>query len=69
MEGRSVKTEHPGLRMAVTIGLITQADADAIDEWAEELAKQFTAGEITEAEKDRRIIERLQRDLARRGQG
>lgn len=61
-------TMAPQLEAMVAMGLMTEADAQAVDAWAEELAQAFTAGEITEAEKDRRIIARLNADLARRGQ-
>lgn len=58
----------PLIDLVVSVGLMTEAEGDALDAWAEDLAKRFTAGEITEAEKDRLISERLERDLARRGQ-
>lgn len=64
-----MKTQHPGLRTAVTLGLMTEAAADDLDAWAEELAKKLAAGEITQGQVDRAICDRLLSDLARRGQG
>lgn len=58
----------PQIQLAIDAGLMTEADGIALDAWAEELAQAVTSGEITEAEKDRRILERLTADLQRRGQ-
>lgn len=52
---------------AAKMGLMTEAQAKEVDEWAGKLATEQIEGRLTEAELDRRIIERLAHDLARRG--
>lgn len=54
---------------AAKAGLITEAQAEDLDAWAGALATEQSDGRLTEAEVDRRIAERLMRDLARRGIG
>lgn len=56
------------LQRCVEAGLLTQSAADSLDAWAGELAAEFTAGRITAAEAQARIMERLRADIIRRGQ-
>lgn len=61
----------PGRDMIMAVaeaGYMTKAQAEELDEWAGKLATEQLEGRITEEERDRRIAERLLRDLARRGQ-
>jgi hypothetical protein len=55
------------LAQVVEVGLLTKADADALDMWAGALADEVCEGKLTEAEMHRRILARLEADLARRG--
>lgn len=55
------------LQQVIDAGLMTPADGAAVDAWAEDLAKRFQRGEITAAEVNRAIADRLARDLAKRG--
>lgn len=58
---------HVLLRAAVRVGLLTEADARALDRWAGGLADEMAAGTLTEDEMRRRIATRLEADIARRG--
>lgn len=53
---------------AAARGLVTVELAKELDEWAGGLATEKLEGKLTEAEVEAKIIERLRRDLGRRGQ-
>ena len=52
---------------AAEAGYMTRQQAEELDAWAGALADEVCAGTLTEEECDRRIAQRLLRDLARRG--
>jgi hypothetical protein len=58
---------EPQLQAAVDAGLLTPAEAESLDRWSDGLATELTEGRLTEDEMHERIIQRLERDLARRG--
>jgi hypothetical protein len=55
------------LAEAVAMGLLTAEQAASLDEWAGALATEWCEGRLTDAERERAILSRLERDLARRG--
>lgn len=63
--------DDPGRAMlarAVELGLLTEAEAFALDSWAGDLATDMCNGTLTKAEVDARILARADADRARRGQ-
>lgn len=58
---------HELLQQAVRAGLMTEALAAELDEWAGQLSTRMLAGELTEADVDAAVAARLERDLMRRG--
>lgn len=60
----------PGRALIMSVadaGLLTHAEAEALDTWASKLADEVVAGTITEAELQARIRARVAADIARRG--
>lgn len=63
-------SDDPGrdlIMRAAELGLFTQADAESLDAWAGELAHKMARGELTEADFQRELRDRLLADVARRG--
>ena len=63
-------SDDPGrdiIMAAAERGYISPGLAEELDRWASELATELTEGRITPTEAQRRVLERLERDIARRG--
>jgi hypothetical protein len=64
-------SDDPGrdlIEWAAMQGFITSDDAKALDAWAGQLATEQLRDGLSDEEVERRIMERLTRDIGRRGQ-
>lgn len=60
----------PGRALIMSVvedGLLTPAEGEKLNQWANELATEITAGRITEEQLHARIRGRVASDIARRG--